>query len=183
MESLKGHLLVASTYLPDPNFAKTIVLIVEHDENGALGIVLNRPSKHQLKDVWENVTDETCHSRQLLRLGGPMGGPLMAIHTEELLADKPVIPGVYFSTEKENLLKLVKLDDEPYRFFSGYAGWGEGQLDGEVTSGDWLTMPATSDFLFSDGGDPWSEMLRAIFDDRLISALKIRHVPADPSLN
>ena len=183
MESLKGHLLVASTYLPDPNFAKTIVLIVEHDENGALGIVLNRPSKHQLKDVWKNVTDETCHSRQLLRLGGPMGGPLMAIHTEELLADKPVIPGVYFSTEKENLLKLVKLDDEPYRFFSGYAGWGEGQLDGEVTSGDWLTMPATSDFLFSDGGDPWSEMLRAIFDDRLISALKIRHVPADPSLN
>ena len=166
MESLKGHLLVASTYLPDPNFAKTIVLIVEHDENGALGIVLNRPSKHQLKDVWKNVTDETCHSRQLLRLGGPMGGPLMAIHTEELLADKPVIPG-----------------DEPFRFFSGYAGWGEGQLDGEVTSGDWLTMPATSDFLFSDGGDPWSEMLRAIFDDRLISALKIRHVPADPSLN
>ena len=145
MESLKGHLLVASTHLPDPNFAKTIVLIVEHDENGALGIVLNRPSKHQLKDVWENVTDETCHSGQVLRLGGPMGGPLMAIHTAEPLADKPIIPGVYFSTEKENLIKLVKLDEEPFRFFSGYAGWGEGQLDGEVASGDWLTMPATSD--------------------------------------
>ena len=183
MESLKGHLLVASNHLPDPNFAKTVVLIVEHDENGALGIVLNRPSDHRLKDVWENVTNEPCHSGQLLRLGGPMGGPLMAIHTEELLADKPIIPGVYFSTEKENLIKLVKLDEEPFRFFSGYAGWGEGQLDGEVTSGDWLTMPATLDFLFSEGGDPWSETLREISDSRLISALNIRHVPADPSLN
>ena len=183
MKSLKGHLLVASTHLPDPNFAKTVVLIVEHDENGALGIVLNRPSNYRLKDVWENVTNEPCHSGQSLRLGGPMGGPLMAIHTEELLADKPIIPGVYFSTEKDNLIKLVKLDKEPFRFFSGYAGWGEGQLDGEVASGDWLTKPATAEFLFRESGDPWSETLRAISDERLIAALNIRHVPADPSLN
>ena len=53
MESIKGHLLIASSDLPDPNFAQTVVLVVEHDSNGALGIVLNRPSQHPLADIWE----------------------------------------------------------------------------------------------------------------------------------
>lgn len=64
-----------------------------------------------------------------------------------------------------------------------HAGWGEGQLDNEFASGDWLTTPATRDFLFSDGGNPWSEILRSISDDRLIPALNIRQVPTDPSMN
>ena len=183
MKTLSGHLLVASTELPDPNFAQTVVLVVEHDENGALGVVLNRPSNYTLKEIWEQVTDQACDSEQPLNLGGPLVGPLMAVHTVDFIADKGILPGVYFSTDKDSLLKLVGQNHQPYRIFTGYSGWGKGQLDGEVANGDWLVTPATVESIFAGGDDPWEVAVRDIKDQELIRALRIRHVPVDPSAN
>ncbi len=78
MHSLRGNLLVASPHLPDPNFFRSVVFIVEHQEDGALGLILNRVSPQRLKEVWETASEAPCVSDQYLRIGGPVPGPLMA---------------------------------------------------------------------------------------------------------
>ena len=87
MSSLKGKLLVASPQLSDPNFHRTVVLIIEHNDEGAFGLVLNRTSSKTIKQVWERVTDEPCESDQPLHVGGPVGGPLIAVHQHAVFSD------------------------------------------------------------------------------------------------
>lgn len=184
MNSLQGHLLVASRYLPDPNFQQTVVLMVQHNEMGALGVILNRPTGKTLKEVWERVSDLPCDRDQSILQGGPVGGPLIALHTQPLLADVEVMPGIYFSTDRDNLQKLVADTDENARFYVGYAGWGDGQLESEQETGSWLTAPASKEHVFFDPDtDLWKEASQQIGSSILQSSLKIKSVPDDPSLN
>ena len=110
----RGHLLVAAPELLDPNFRQTVVLIVEHGEQGTLGLVLTRPTDTTVKDLWEQIGtgDEQCTSDRPLYVGGPVEGPLMALHTHESLVDATVLPGVYFSVQKDNLTELVTKPDD-----------------------------------------------------------------------
>ena len=78
MKSLKGHFLVASPHLEDPNFTQSVVLLVQHDEDGTFGIVLNRPAESSLKDLWEKVTEKPCETDKRVHVGGPVPGPLIA---------------------------------------------------------------------------------------------------------
>lgn len=183
MRSIEGCLLAASPHLPDPNFAGTVVLIIHHNEEGAFGVVLNRPSDHTVKDVWDAVGDHACESHQVLNLGGPIGGPLMAIHTEPSLSETEILPGVYFSARREALEELVQSDDQPFLIFSGYSGWGEGQLERELSSGDWLLTAATLEYIFHDSESLWQTVAKHIGDEILFSSLHIKHVPDDPSMN
>src|SRR5262249_53668892 len=84
VNTLQGQFLIASHELRDPNFFHTIVLIVRHGEEGALGLVLNRPTKAQIKQVWEQVSDTPCETEERLYMGGPVEGLLMSIHTQPL---------------------------------------------------------------------------------------------------
>jgi len=183
MSSLKGKLLVASPQMRDPNFARTVVLIVEHEAGGALGLVLNRASGVLLRDVWSEVTDQPCESDERLRIGGPVQGPLMALHVRMNLADKEVISGVYFSSEKDHLLDLVRDNEGPLRVFTGYAGWGDGQLDREVATGDWLVTAASDEAVFNDDDEPWPRAVKRIGNQRLVDSLGIKHVPQEPWWN
>jgi len=81
MKSLQGHLLIASPTLLDPNFRKSVVLLVQHNEEGAMGLVLNRPTETKLCEAWTQVAETDCASDASLNLGGPCEGPLMALHT------------------------------------------------------------------------------------------------------
>lgn len=183
--SYRGHLLVAAPELLDPNFRQTVVLIVEHGEQGTLGLVLTRPTDTTVKDLWEQIGtgDETCTSDRPLYVGGPVEGPLMALHTHESLADSTVFPGVFFSVQKENLTELVTKPDDSYRLFIGHAGWGSGQLEAEMKEGSWLTMPATTELVFYSGDDLWDKIRAEIASDSLISRLGIKHAPSNPRLN
>src|SRR2546425_12008605 len=125
--SLAGHLLVASPRLGDPNFFRTVVLLVKHSEEGAFGLVLNRPSNTPLKEVWSNVSQSPCETDALIHHGGPCSGPLMAIHREEFLAESEVLPNLYFATSKDKLEHLALRPTEMARFYAGYAGWQAGQ--------------------------------------------------------
>lgn len=183
MESLQGHLLVASDELIDPNFLRTVVLMVQHNEEGALGVILNRPSNTAINKVWAKVSETPCQSEQLLRHGGPCDGPLMAIHADQFLHEVELLPGVYFSTGPESLQRLVMRTDDPVRFFVGCAGWGAGQLEGELATGSWRTTPATPEHIFDVEGDLWEKVTGEIIGSKIISALNIRHVPDDPSMN
>ena len=108
MNSLQGFLLVASPALADPNFRKTVILIVRHSsEDGALGLVLNRETSTTIKELWERMGQENCASHQPLSLGGPCEGPLMALHTEQPLAEIEVLPGLYFTAGSDQLQTLV----------------------------------------------------------------------------
>lgn len=184
MKSLRGQLLVASPHLPDPNFERTVVLMVQHNEQGALGLVLNRPSDNRLRDVWEEVTDEACEADQPILMGGPVPGPLMAVHTRMNCSEEEIQPGIYFATQRENMERLVRENAQPFHVFSGYAGWGEGQLEGELEAGGWLTCDAEYDFVFPPSGeDVWKKAVNQIGNDILTSSLNISGVPEDPSLN
>lgn len=183
MNSLAGHLLVATPELLDPNFARSVVLLIQHNDEGAMGLVLNRPSDMKLADVWEKVGDAPCEVDAYLNHGGPCNGPLMAIHTDEFLMEIEVAAQVYFCASPEKLQRLVLQTDQPALFFAGMAGWGPGQLEGELETGSWMTKPADADDIFGDHRDLWERATRSIVGQRFIKTLGIREVPEDPELN
>lgn len=183
MSSLQSHLLAASPKLPDSNFFRTVVLLIRHDEDGALGVVLNRPTNVTVADVWEKVAEEPCESQHVINLGGPVAGPLMAVHSQMSCSETQIVPGVYFATHKDYLNQIVRQEKRPYLLFSGYAGWSAGQLENELTAGGWLTMPASEDYIFFEGDDLWERVVKEIGHEIMAPAIKGRHVPSDPSLN
>src|SRR5437660_1340859 len=103
MKSLQGQLLLASSRLPDPNFARTVILMVRHGEEGALGLVLNRPLETTVHEACSEVLETPCAAEGFLYQGGPCEGPLMALHTNADASDMDVIEGVYFTTEREKM--------------------------------------------------------------------------------
>jgi len=183
MESLKGHLLVASPHLADPNFHRTVVLLVHHSEEGTLGVVLNRRADKTIRELWESVSQTPCETDQHFHLGGPVSGPLMAVHTEKSLAELEIMPGLYFAAQREHIEKLIAQDSKPFRVFVGHSGWSGGQLEGELNEGSWLTTPATVDHVFADESDLWKRVAKQIGDSMLRSMLDIKDLPEDPSLN
>ena len=91
MDSLRGQLLIAPPHLTDPNFAKTVVFIVQHDTEGAFGLVLNRPSDTGIHEVWEKMRGRRCARRDFLYVGGPVQGPLMLLHGDPFAGDAEVM--------------------------------------------------------------------------------------------
>ena len=184
MDTLQGKLLVASPHLPDPNFYRSVILIVEHQEDGALGLVLNRITNQLIRDVWRGACDQDCVAKDFLRLGGPVEGPLMALHSIAELEGHEIVPKVYFSSERAVLTSLVDQNDRPYHLFSGYSGWGAGQLDNEIKVGGWLTAPANWEHIFGEDEDHlWQRVTNMIGDEITRASLNIRNLPADPRLN
>src|SRR5262245_63826427 len=103
MESLQGHFLVASPNLSDGNFNRSVVLMVKHDEEGALGLILNRPTASRVADVWKSVAEEAIDSTDTIYVGGPVTTALVSLHTLKSAGDMRVLPGVYFSAQPDHL--------------------------------------------------------------------------------
>jgi putative transcriptional regulator len=180
---LPGHLLVASEKLRDPNFFHSVVLLVRHNEEGAFGLALNRATGTAVGEVWNQISTSPCASREPLRIGGPIQGPLMALHRNADLVDIEAPSGVYFTAEKEKLEQLVVEPEESAKFFIGYAGWGAGQLESELAAGAWGTIAATPERVFRDLDDFWEAMTKEISNSSLLAALGIKHQPPDPRMN
>ena len=181
--SLQGHLLVASPKLGDPNFFRSVVLLVRHNEEGALGLILNRPSNTRLRDIWSKVSETPCETEAVLFHGGPCPGPPMALHVEEFLSESEVIPNLYFAAGQDKLEHLVLKPSESTRFFAGYAGWTSGQLDAEFLEGAWFSTPATIEQAFWPADDLWEQLCRQLASTTRIAGIKVKHEPPDPSLN
>src|SRR3972149_10712788 len=181
MASLAGQLLVASPHLLDPNFVKTVVLLVQHTAQGALGVVVNRPINKSVQDLWREVGGGPCTNTQPIYLGGPVPGPLMAVHCEELLSEMQIIPGLFFSASTQNLDALVTHPQSNLKIFIGHSGWGAGQLDQELQQGAWLSIPSTPEFVFFDSSELWPTITRHIGRSMLQSVLNIKNLPDDAS--
>jgi len=180
MPSLTGQFLIASPRLMDPNFFHTVVLMVQHDENGSLGLILNRPLTATVKDVCREALEQECEVEGVLYQGGPCDGPLMAVHTYEPAAQNPVIEGLHFTSEKERLEMLLTEPAVTAKFFVNYSGWTAGQIEAEIEEGSWLTLPATEEQIFSSTDDLWTRLTKAATLGKWIS---LDRIPDDPSVN
>ena len=184
MDTLAGHLLIAPPYLADPNFVHTVVLMIQHDGDGAFGVVLNRPTGRSIRDVWLEIRGAPCDCRQQVHVGGPVTGPLVALHTEPVLAEMRVVDGVYCSMSSEKIEDLVSSDRKLVRFYAGYSGWGGGQLEGELATGSWLTTQADLDVIFhTTEGELWSKVVRRASGTIEFPRFDTEREPEDPSLN
>ncbi|MBS0210582.1 MAG: YqgE/AlgH family protein [Planctomycetes bacterium] len=181
-QSLAGQLLAASPELRDPNFARSVVLIIQHNEDGAFGLILNRPTPAPLREVWHHVSQSSCDRDDKLHMGGPVEGPLMALHQEYSCCEKSVSSEVFFCSDRDHLERLVTHEGE-MKFFAGFAGWSSGQLEGELAEDSWLVWPASADHVFSSDPSLWDEVVRQVSADRMVHLLKIKHIPPDPSMN
>lgn len=184
MESLQGQLLIASPHLPDPNFLRTVVLMVQHDDEGALGLVLTRPTELTMAAMWKEVAGEQIDDESLVFLGGPVQGPLMALHSHPPASEIEILPGVYFASDKENIETLVREQIEPKRIFIGYSGWGQHQLEAEMDAGGWLLLPAEAAHVFTtDVERLWKEVTGKIGAEIMRSTLHLKGMPTDPTMN
>ena len=181
MDSVRGQLLVAGPSLLDPNFWRTVVLIVEHNDDGALGLVLNRPSETSVGEAVPQLATLLDPKEQLF-IGGPVQPSAVIVLAEfedptdaALLAfDDVGILGT--GPSEEELVAGVRAG----RAFLGHAGWGPGQLDGELERGDWILEPAKLKDAFStQARGLWSEVLTR----KGGSYALVARMPADPSMN
>ena len=184
MEFLKGQLLVASDDLVDPNFARSVLLMLDHGEEGATGLVLNRQTGVTLVEVAGQVFEVAIDWPKPIHLGGPVPGPLLALHGVADLSDREILAGVHCSGSAENLLELARLREEPSLFLANYSGWGPGQLEAEIAEGSWLIWPASSSLiLLSSPVGLWELVQRQIQAGQLARMLNLREIPVDPGLN
>jgi putative transcriptional regulator len=180
MESLRGSLLIAGPKLFDPNFRMTVVLVGEHNEEGAIGVVLNRSSGVSVSEAAPALSPLVGEEAGLF-LGGPVeaqGAVVLADFEEPEMAGLLAFGSIGFligDVPAEAATGIRRA-----RVFAGYAGWGEGQLEREMEDDSWIIEPATPEDVFTD--DPeglWSGILRRKGPKyRLLSTM-----PFDPSLN
>lgn len=184
MKSLKGYLLVASPSLLTPFFTRTVILMLEHNDEGALGVVLNRPTEATITDISEQVFSDPFEWDKSLHIGGPVPGPLLALHDRADLADQEVIDGVYSSIDAAKIRELVQQKAEPSLILANYAGWGPSQLEGEIEEGSWLSTPAEAAHVFrQEDEDLWETVVQSLNGSNLTDLLGLRVVPPDPNLN
>lgn len=180
MDSLKGQLLISGGSLFDPNFRHTVVLIGEHNAEGALGVVLNRALDLTVEEAVPGLSELAGAGARLFE-GGPVrptSPVLLAEFVHPELADIPVFGSVGF------LVGEISGDVRPgivrARVFVGYAGWGPGQLEREMAEDAWILEPARVEDVFTDAPDLlWSRVLRRKGPEYE----RLSRVPFDPTMN
>jgi putative transcriptional regulator len=184
MNSLKGQLLIATPQLQAPLFTRSVILMLDHDEEGAMGVIVNQPISTTISDLAGKIFDEGFVWDKPLNLGGPVPGPLMVLHTVAELADQEILPGVRHTIDPSMVQDLIVRRPEPSLIIANYAGWGPGQLEGEFGWDSWLTLPAKAEHIFWDGSkDLWTVVVNEVNARRLSEFLNLREMPSDPSLN
>ncbi|CAM5483557.1 YqgE/AlgH family protein [Streptomyces albus] len=183
VSSLTGRLLVAAPALTDPNFDRAVVLLLDHDEEGSLGVVLNRPTPVGVGDIlasWAGLTGEP----DVVFQGGPV-----SLDSALGVAVIPGDEGPLGWRRVHGAIGLVDLETPPellgpalgsLRIFAGYAGWGPGQLEGELNESAWYVVESEP----GDVSSPRPERLwRAVLRRQRSELAMIATYPDDPSLN
>jgi putative transcriptional regulator len=180
VDSLRGQLLLAGPTLLDPNFQRTVVLMVEHSPEGALGLVLNRPSETRAGELVPGL-EGLLESESRVFIGGPVqpSGLIILGRFEE--PDESAL----LSFDDVGILRTDGSLEEPpallaARGFAGHSGWGPGQLDYEIERGDWILEAATVEDAFTDEPEQlWSQVLAR----KGGSYALVARMPLNPSLN
>lgn len=145
-----GTILVAEPFMLDPNFKRSVVLLCEHHDQGTTGFILNKPLEMQIQELVPDFPE----SKASVHIGGPVGmDSLHFLHNVGDLLDQSqeVCPGVYWGGDFDKLRFLMEngvIRDDNVKFFVGYSGWSEGQLEEELKEGSWLTEEMDANYLF-----------------------------------
>ncbi len=161
-----GTLLVSATELVEPTFRRTVIYIVEHNDAGSLGVVLNRPSETAVQDVLPRWADLAARPRTLY-VGGPVKrDSALCLTTVRVGVPIEGTPGL---RRVDGRVALLDLDSDPevlgpmvegVRIFAGYAGWTFGQLESELERGDWIVLSALPSDPLAERSDLWARVLR-----------------------
>lgn len=181
--SQKGQLLLDSGQLTGSFFHRTVVLICQHDREGAFGLVLNRPTDNAVGEALVADIPEAL-KEQKIYVGGPVQPTALSfLHSDTFIIESVVIPNLQLGHSLESLTELGNSYSaaKQLRLFAGYAGWAGGQLEDELKRQAWVTHPATLDLVFqADSQQLWRAILRQKegWKYRLLA-----ETPEDPSAN
>ena len=165
--SLSGKVLIAVPQLLDPSFHRAVVLVLDHSEDGTIGLVINHPTEHPCAELITNF-ELTWQGdpESVLGCGGPVEPhSLWILHREALAIDDatPVLDGVAVSRSRAALEPLCAASGGEMRLLIGYAGWGAQQLDSELAQGSWVVAPASASMLFEWPADQvWRRALGSV---------------------
>ncbi len=173
--SLKGYFLISESNMPDPNFYQTVVLLLEHNSDGAFGLVVNRRASLTLSEILPRF-DTPLGNRTPVYIGGPVQQEYLFVLHSELPAEEvsasrsEPVPGVFFEPSFRLMEKYfdeekwhsIPADDRPHiHLFLGYSGWAPGQLEREMSQGSWIIHPAAPKIVFHpDPEEGWKDALR-----------------------
>ena len=204
--SVRGKALVASPFLGDPNFLRTVVYMLSHDEDMALGLVLNRPTNHTIAEMVRRLDGQEIENADAVFDGGPVSNNLTLLQSVRsadgskcviFLASEPskVIEICVDQANPEEVSELMQslcedteldkqsLVPEGFRVFEGCASWGPGQLDRELEEGSWLVWDVGPDDIFGPADTLWDDAVREIGRDILASGIDPARIPKDPAFN
>lgn len=177
-----GLLLISDPFLKDPNFSRTIVLICDHQAEGSFGFVLNK--------LYDRNLDELMPELEGLKVPLYFGGPVQK-DTIHFLHNRPdlidggleIMDGIFWGGDFETVIALVaeeKIKASDIKFFIGYSGWGEGQLEDELKSKSWITRNCNRKLVFNKQTDAiWKESLKDLGGEYS----QMVNYPSDPQLN
>ncbi|MEM7454735.1 MAG: YqgE/AlgH family protein [Planctomycetota bacterium] len=180
-----GTLLVATPVLDDSNFRQTVILLLQHNDQGSFGVVLNRPADANIRKAWENLAGneaEDARSENIVH-GGPVGGPVFAIHQHEVFGEMEMPCGIFVSARSENLKLLIQNEVERYKIVFGISSWDVGQLQSEIDAGCWFTVSADADHVFGEMEWMWEQQLRRYGREVTRLVFGLGELPEDPQLN
>lgn len=176
-----GHLLIATRELRGPFFAETVILLLDYSAQGALGLVINRPTDALLSELLPE-TARLSQRRDRVYLGGPVDTGMMTFLLRSDSAPPEsvaVAEGVYATSSPDTLRSVIQspATADGFHAFAGYSGWGPRQLDAEIGRGDWHVGVATADAVFDDApGDLWQRLVVEF------EGIQVHHPPPPHSL-
>ncbi len=179
----KGKLLIAGPFLNDSEFARTVVFMCEHGEEGSVGYTINQPLNITIGDLIQEL--EPYQSEIVVYKGGPVQpDTLHFLHTiPAQLGGVEVIPGIYWGGSFELFKDLVRgslISEKNIRVFLGYSGWSEGQLAREMNEGTWFVGPGKKNIIFDTDCD---EVWKTAIEDLGKEYSFLAHIPIDPQMN
>lgn len=168
--SIAPGLLIAMPQLKDPNFAKSVVLLLEHNEDGAFGVVVNNPIPATV--TLQGDDGEPIPVVGNVFLGGPVSPHVcMVVHGPGWQCERTqtVVEGLCMSEPSAAMPSLLEQEEVPFRFIMGYAGWGAGQLESEMARGAWLCSPVTAELTLNEEPDnQWNAVIRSLGVDPMM---------------
>jgi putative transcriptional regulator len=149
--------------MQDPNFAQTVVLLIDYDAQGAFGLIIDRPTRHTLAELWPEIAGLEVHR---IYFGGPVfpNRLLFLLRSDDAPPEmRRVMRGVHLGSDELTLKRISAKGEEEFRTYAGYSGWGPGQLDSEIVRGDWHIVPGERRFIFDPKPDGvWDELIQRV---------------------
>lgn len=178
----RGNILISEPFLPDPNFMRSVILLCEHNDDGSIGFVLNKPTRIDIEELIEEISN---YDRPVYA-GGPVEqDTLHYIHRleDQLEGSTKISEGLFWGGNFEQLKILInnnQVNPEDFRFFLGYSGWAEGQLIDEYKAHSWIVSSVTSSQIFDmDPNELWKNVLKNMGGKYKVMS----NYPIDPRLN